>query len=236
MGDGTWKGTTQSQILHWQNQVRLYEQLVNPKDHFAPSFKCTMLQNMVHPVAELRQVKDQADQHKTQTGKDLTYDQYCNLLISAAMNYDAQFHTQSRPPHAKRTIYNHDIDSPLDSFDIDSDLDVIQAYATDQALHTCMSGSQWKRLPKPHQDIWDTLPDSSKAIILERPPPCHSANVHEAFQDMQMGSEPGDTEPPQSFQAFQAFQENQEIWHDPGTFDDDKEVNTNGNVLVNAAK
>ena len=35
-------------------------------------------------------VKTQANQHKTQTGVDLTYKQYSNLLLSAASQFDAQ--------------------------------------------------------------------------------------------------------------------------------------------------
>jgi hypothetical protein len=50
-----------------------------------------MLQNAVHPLEELRAIKTQADQHKTQSGVDLTYEQYIHLLVSAAMNYDSQF-------------------------------------------------------------------------------------------------------------------------------------------------
>ena len=49
-----------------------------------------MLQNAVHPIMELRQAKIQAAQFRTHTGKDLSYDEYCSLLLSAAQQYDAQ--------------------------------------------------------------------------------------------------------------------------------------------------
>ena len=49
-----------------------------------------LLQNAVHPIMELRQVKLQAEQFKTQSRKELTYEEYCSLLLSAAQQYDMQ--------------------------------------------------------------------------------------------------------------------------------------------------
>jgi hypothetical protein len=75
-----------------RNQVPLYEAQVEKEEYFSNGQKRHMLlQNAVRPVQELRAVKTQADQHKTQAGKELTYDQYVNLLLSAASAYDAQF-------------------------------------------------------------------------------------------------------------------------------------------------
>jgi hypothetical protein len=91
-------------VLQWQNQVRLCKTQVKKEEYFLNGQKRHLLpQNAVHPVQELRAVKTQADQHKTQTGKDLTYDQYVNLLLSAASAYDAQFapktHFAAQYPH-----------------------------------------------------------------------------------------------------------------------------------------
>ena len=38
----------------------------------------------------LRKIKLQAVQFKTHTFKDLSYDEYCSLLLSAAQQYDAK--------------------------------------------------------------------------------------------------------------------------------------------------
>jgi hypothetical protein len=67
-----------------------------------------MLQNAVHPVQELRAVKTQADQHKTQTGKELTHDQYVNLLLSAASAYDGaqQFAPGPKTHFAARSAWS----------------------------------------------------------------------------------------------------------------------------------
>jgi hypothetical protein len=102
--------------------------------------KKNMLQNAIHPVQELRAVKAQADQSKTQSGTDLTYDQYVSLLLSTASTYDAQFvpktRSGARPP--RRSVYSHEItESNVDDgylvYDIESTLDVIQAHAHSSA-------------------------------------------------------------------------------------------------------
>jgi hypothetical protein len=70
LGDGKWKGTIHGFILHWQDQVRKYHDL-NPQNMLPEELQCTMLQNAVHPIMELRQVKLQAAQFKTHTGKEI---------------------------------------------------------------------------------------------------------------------------------------------------------------------
>ncbi len=53
VSDGHWNGTTHGFILHWQEQVRLYESLVDISAHFNNGQKMHMLQNVVHPLQEL---------------------------------------------------------------------------------------------------------------------------------------------------------------------------------------
>jgi hypothetical protein len=101
LDNGSWKSGMHKFILHWEEQVRQYEKLVPPNDHFSEAIKLHMLQNAVHPVPELRQVKVQADQMTTQTGNKLTYPKYVSLLYSAAAPYDSQF---GATPSAKLAV------------------------------------------------------------------------------------------------------------------------------------
>src|SRR5687767_10007925 len=107
LGDGKWKGSTHGFVLHWQDQVRKYQDL-NPQPPLAPEFLCTLLQNAVHPIAELRQIKVQLAQLKAFTGRDLSYDQYCTLLLSAAQQYDQQNAVRGDKV-VKRRICQHNI-------------------------------------------------------------------------------------------------------------------------------
>jgi hypothetical protein len=63
-GDSGWKGTGHSFILHWQNKVREYEEMVPPENFFSEGIKLTMLQNAVSGVPELHGVKVQAQYDK----------------------------------------------------------------------------------------------------------------------------------------------------------------------------
>ena len=180
VGDGSWKGTSQAFILHWQDQIRLYEKLVAKTEHFPDSIKRVMLENAVRPIAELRAVKDQADQLKTTSGKDLTYEEYSRLTLSAAANYDVGFLPQGRYGQAtpRRAVYRHELVMPEDAiiedvngqYDIDIGIDTIQANVTNQhAPGSRMPFPRWKSLSPETQGIWDTIPDHEKATILGGP-------------------------------------------------------------------
>ena len=87
-GDVSWRGTTEIFILNQQYKIRLYGTLAEISYNFYGDKKCTTLENVVDPIPSLQAVKNQADQLKTQTGTALTYEQYYELLLSAAMTND----------------------------------------------------------------------------------------------------------------------------------------------------
>ena len=178
LGSGEWNGTTEGFITHWTNQVRLYERQVPSSDYFSDGQKRIMLENAVHPITELRQVKNNADLQKTNTGKSLTYDEYLNLLLSAAAAYDNQFAAKNK---AKRQVFTHDqydanesyeVD---DSYDIDAPVSLLVANATERhskkqvkfgnrTVH--MPRDKWYNLDSKNKEIWDKLDDKAKSIIL----------------------------------------------------------------------
>jgi len=131
-----------------------------------------MLQNAVHSNMELRQVKMQASQFEIQTGKTLSYDEYCNLLLSAAQQYDMQNGSKiSKLP--KRRIYDHEIEDVTYNgtsndhfYDIDYPIDVNMTKFNQGPRLTY---EQWHALPKEAQQIWDMLSPEAKAIILHPP-------------------------------------------------------------------
>ena len=78
--------------MHWQYQVHAYVQETGPqKETFLLWAETYHAPKCSDPVMELWAVKNQADQHKTHTGTTLTYEQYCNLLLSVASAYDDTF-------------------------------------------------------------------------------------------------------------------------------------------------
>ncbi len=57
---GLWNGSTHSFILHWQDQVHMYEKQVPTMEHFSSDQKHIMLRNAVHLQTELWAVENQA--------------------------------------------------------------------------------------------------------------------------------------------------------------------------------
>jgi hypothetical protein len=182
LGDGKWKGSTHSFILNWQDQIRKYHDLVASTDKFPESIQRIMLENAVHHITDLRAVKSQASQIQTSTGNIITYANYSDLLISAAVMYDKQFEPKDRrePRGAQRIVYEHELlENEYDYTGIDD-----YAYNIDSEPHTLevnftrrsssLTKAQWDRLPEGSQATWDTLSSEDKATILEprgpRPP------------------------------------------------------------------
>ena len=60
-----WKGNSESFIINWQDQIQIYESLIDSNSHFSENQKKILLENSTASTPALRAVKDQADQHKT---------------------------------------------------------------------------------------------------------------------------------------------------------------------------
>ena len=177
LGTGAWKGSTESYIIHWQNQIRKYEQLVDANDCFSDAVKGTMLKNSVHSVDDLWVVKAQADQFQVRMGSKITYEQYCSLLQSASQTYDAQFETKVNSKGMRHSVYDHHIyDSHDSAYNIDSDLHLLQEPDYDHGIgqgiitevnYARLNLQQWNKLSNESKHIWDTLDNESKRIIPE---------------------------------------------------------------------
>jgi hypothetical protein len=110
----------------------------------------------------------------------MTFAQYGILLQSACQQYDSaqRSHVRSRRPTVTRRVYMHDFDDSYTnddngrddhSFDIDTPVDVINAFAATQTKH--LPGSRlnfkvWNNLTPGDKLIWDQLSDATKALIL----------------------------------------------------------------------
>jgi hypothetical protein len=119
LGDGKWKGTTHTFILNWQDQIRKYHDLVATSDKFPDAIQRIMLENAVHQIPDLRAVKNQAAQIQTSTGNTISYTDYSELLVSAAVMYDKQFEPKDRrqPRGAQRIVYKHDLTEHSNDYD-----------------------------------------------------------------------------------------------------------------------
>ncbi len=127
----------------------------------------------------------------------MSYESYCNLLLSAASNYDAQFAPKSKSEHfgpksTKKEVCTHDLHNSYDStsdngsYNLDSSIVELQANLHEQQCKIpgkapWLTGHQWKSLNPDSCATWDLLPDDAKTIILSTckvPGKCF-ANLHE---------------------------------------------------------
>jgi hypothetical protein len=83
-----WKGTTLSFILHYQEQIWLYDQLQPPNEQTSNHVKMIYLQNAVYAIEELRSVQTTGSQLALANGTVPTYKDYKALLKLAASTYD----------------------------------------------------------------------------------------------------------------------------------------------------
>jgi hypothetical protein len=121
-----------------------------------------MLENAVHNITELRQVKNNADLEKTKTGIAFSYDQYSSLLLSAAAAYD----TQATSKRSKHQVFNHeffDHNNDMDTFDIETPVSTVQAYAA-MTNQNKFAPSETK--PRMSRDQWYTLNEKERLLRL----------------------------------------------------------------------
>ena len=164
--DGQWKGTTTGFIIHWKETVRKYHSKVTNNEQFSDSQQKVMLQNAVHNIPELRQVKITAELQTALNGATLTFEQYNTLLQSAATQYD----TASRSVQQKRSVYQTDITNHDDLYNIDTTVDTIHANMTNSRTSfpsaPRLPNDQWKLLSQEERAAWNSLTKDTKSAIL----------------------------------------------------------------------
>jgi hypothetical protein len=83
---GTWRNNSFNFVLHWKEQVMIYDKL--ELEEFPPKQKLCMLQNAVSKVSELSYAKAIGDQDVAQGRPPLDFDSYMELLLSECSTYD----------------------------------------------------------------------------------------------------------------------------------------------------
>ena len=65
-----------------------------------------MLKNAVASVGPICAIKDQSDQYFSHSGREITWGQYSNLLLSVANDYDMQFSSSGSQSSRKVCVTN----------------------------------------------------------------------------------------------------------------------------------
>jgi hypothetical protein len=168
-----WKGTTLSFILHYQEQIRLYDQLQPPNEQTSDHPKMIYLQNAVYTIEELRSVQTTGSQLALANGTVPMYKDYEALLKSAASTYDRAHAPAKRQPtrSAERTdIWDANITESFHEayefgFDIDTPTDIVQAHMRDQS--GVIPKETFGRLSPESRKAWSQLSDDVRVDILQ---------------------------------------------------------------------
>jgi hypothetical protein len=170
-----WKGTTKAFILHYQEQIRLYDSMQPSNAQTADHAKLVYLQNAVQGIDDLRKVHTTAQSIAVATGKEQTYKEYEALLKAAADIYDAQNAPVKRIPtrsaelndtfQANATEAFYDVDDGTDDeFSMDTSIDTIQAHMRNQS--SMIPQEKYTGLSRDSKRAWAKLPDEVRTDLL----------------------------------------------------------------------
>jgi hypothetical protein len=157
-----WKGTTLSVILHYQEQIWLYDQLQPPNKQTSDHEKMIYLQNAVYAIEELRSVQTTGSQLALANGTVPMYKEYEALLKSMAKRQPTR--------SAKRMdIWDANVNKSFHEayefgFDIDTLTDIVQAHMRDQL--GVIPKETFGQLSPESRKAWSQLSDDVRVDIL----------------------------------------------------------------------
>ena len=176
----TWRGTNESFLMHYNDQLRLLDSLVDSDENLPDNTRVTFLESAVESVPDLRRVKitDNVLQAQLDSTRPISYRSYFDLMKDAAFHLD-----QATKRGNKIRCTNVHFSGPNDEDEHQTlssdDLQVIQ-----QEVHVCSeppepliysvfqshfqgsstSNTQKIFLPKP---IWEKLSKDQQQMIID---------------------------------------------------------------------
>ena len=90
--DDTWRGTNESFLMHYNDQLRLLDSLVDSGEKLPDNARVTFLESAVESVPDLRRVKitDNVLQAQLGSTRPISYRSYFDLLKDAAFHLDQE--------------------------------------------------------------------------------------------------------------------------------------------------
>ena len=88
--DDTWRGTNESVLMHYNDQLRLLDSLVDSDEKLPDNARVTFLESAIESVPDLRRVKitDNVLQAQLDSTRPISYRSYFDLLKDAAFHLD----------------------------------------------------------------------------------------------------------------------------------------------------
>ena len=177
--DDTWRGTNESFLMHYNDQLRLLDSLVDSDEKLPDNTRVTFLESAVEPVPDLRHVKitDNVLQAQLDSSRPISYRSYFDLLKDAAFHLDQATkrgnkvrHTNVHfsGPHDEDEHQNLSSDDPqvIQQEDVCSEPPEPLSYSVFQSHFQGSSTSNTQKifLPKP---IWEKLSKDQQQMIID---------------------------------------------------------------------
>ena len=175
--DDTWRGTNESFLMHYNDQLRLLDSLVDSDEKLPDNTRVTFLQSAVESVPDLRRVKitDNVLQAQLDSTRPITYRSYFDLLKDAAFHLDQ---ATKRGSKIRRTNVHFSGPNKFHQNLTSDDHQVIQqedvcneppeplSYSVFQSHFQGSSTSSTQKifLPKP---IWEKLSKDQQQMIID---------------------------------------------------------------------
>ena len=177
--DDTWRGTNESFLLHYNDQLHLLDSLVDSDEKLPDNTRVTFLESAVESVPGLRRVKitDNVLQAQLDSTRPISYRSYFDLLKDAAFHLDQATkrgnkirHTNVHfsGPNDEDEHQNLSSDDPqvIQQEDVSSEPPEPLSYSVFQSHFQGSSTSNTQKifLPKP---IWEKLSKDQQQMIID---------------------------------------------------------------------
>ena len=177
--DDSWRGTNESFLMHYNDQLRLLDSLVDSDEKLPDNTRVTFLESAVESVPDLRRVKitDNVLQAQLDSTRPISYRSYFDLLKDAAFHLDQATkrgnkvrHTNVHfsGPHDEDDHQNLSSDDPqvFQQEDVCSEPPEPLSYSVFQSHFQGSSTSNTQKifLPKP---IWEKLSEDQQQMIID---------------------------------------------------------------------
>ena len=177
--DDTWRGTNESFLMHYNDQLRLLDSLVDSDEKRPDNTRVTFLESAVESVPDLRRAKiiDNVLQAQLDSTRPISYRSYFDLLKDAAFHLDQatkrgnkvrRTNVHFSGPHDEDEHQNLSSDDPqvIQQEDVSSEPPEPLSYSVFQSHFQGSSTSNTQKifLPKP---IWEKLSKDQQQMIID---------------------------------------------------------------------
>ena len=177
--DDTWRGTNESFLMHYNDQLRLLDSLVDSDEKLPDNTRVTFLESAVESVPDLRRVKitNNVLQAQLDSTRPISYRSYFDLLKDAAFHLDEatkrgnkvrRTNVHFSGPHDEDEHQNLSSDDPqvIQQEDVCSEPPEPLSYSVFQSHFQGSSTSNTQKIIRP-KPIWEKLSKDQQQMIID---------------------------------------------------------------------